>query len=163
MVALTAVRQEKAGPADGAGRKEAGVAGSAVPPTRLAERTRAAVRAVLLAELTAANTRAQAAGWSRETLFEVLADRLDAVAGETKRRSVAEDVCGQPNPAASSAADPDNPASSRLAAAGGRPAPSATILGRPPGRPAHRSSAAEDREHRRDDPLEPGLVGEGGG
>ncbi|SEF32659.1 hypothetical protein SAMN05421837_106368 [Amycolatopsis pretoriensis] len=156
------------------------MAGSAVPPTRLAERTRAAVRAVLLAELTAADTRAQAAGWSRETLFEVLAARLDSAAGNAceqpdpapgggpgpsatvlgcppgrpaQRPSAAEDACGQPNPAESSVADRDNPAPSRLGAL------SATVHRRPPGR----SSAVQDREHRRDDPLEPGLVGEGGG
>ncbi|WP_372666853.1 hypothetical protein [Amycolatopsis kentuckyensis] len=89
------------------------MAGSAVPPTRLAETTRAAVRAVLLAELTAADTRAQAAGWSRETLFEVLAARLDSVTGGPKTRPAAGNACEQPNPAPGgrpSMVDRDRPA-----------------------------------------------------
>jgi len=92
------------------------VAASAVPPTRLAARTRAAVRAVLLAELSSAGSRARAAGCPPETLFEVLDARLCAAAEEVTA-----------------------------------------------GRPAAARSAAEDREHRRDDPLEPGFVGEGRG
>ncbi|MGK3202903.1 hypothetical protein [Amycolatopsis sp. MEPSY49] len=174
------------------------MAASAVPPTRLADRTRAAVREVLLAELSLAGRRALAAGCSRETLFEVLDARL---------RSVAEDVCGQPNPAVADGRSPNSRSAAGCAApdsadgrlapvhwvadeVGGRPArrrpaaedacgqPDPAAVGRfasPPsaGEPGcvapdsagwltHPRSAAEDRQHRRDDPLQPGLVGEGG-
>jgi hypothetical protein len=81
VVALTAVRQGKAGPAEpGTGRKEAGVAGSAVPPTRLPHTTRVAVREVLLAELVSAGTRARAAGCAPDVLFDVLDARLRSAA-----------------------------------------------------------------------------------
>lgn len=182
------------------------MAGSAVPPTRLAERTRAAVREVLLAELRSADRRALAAGCSRETLFEVLDARLSSLADEVTAnpRPVAEDGCGQPIPAAAdqspaargcldpifsgaighrSAANCGRPDSITVAAVGDRPAtpaPPASDGGCPASvfggaigdrpaspttahRPVHPSSASEDREHRRDDPLQPGLVGEGGG
>lgn len=81
MVALKAVRQGKAGPAEpGAGRKEAGVAGSAVPPMRIPHPTRAAVRAVLLAELASAGRRARAAGCPPEVLVDILEARLQSAA-----------------------------------------------------------------------------------
>lgn len=104
------------------------MAGSAVPPTRLAERTRAAVRAVLLAELTAAGTRAQAAGWSRETLFEVLATRLGSAADEVSdrpahRRPATEDACGQPDPGAGGRFASLLPAADPVAPRRTRPAP----------------------------------------
>lgn len=85
MVAVNAVRQGKAAPAEpGAGRKEAGVAASAVPPMRLPHATRAAVRAVLLAELLSAGTRARAAGCPPDVLFDVLDVRLRSAVEESR-------------------------------------------------------------------------------
>ncbi|WP_103348090.1 hypothetical protein [Amycolatopsis sp. CA-128772] len=55
---------------------------AAAPPARLPEPARAAVREVLLAELTAAAARARAAGCSPETLAAVF---------EGRRRRVGED------------------------------------------------------------------------
>ncbi|MFJ9786004.1 hypothetical protein ACIRSS_40980 [Amycolatopsis sp. NPDC101161] len=147
------------------------MAGSAVPPTRLAERTRAAVREVLLAELRSASIRVLAAGCSRERLFEVLDARLSSLADEVggrpaHRRSAAEAACEQPD---SAAADGGRFASPRSAGEPGCAAPDsagdwlAPVRWVAEDRPVHPSSAAEDREHRRDDPLQPGLVGEGGG
>ncbi|MGW5719403.1 hypothetical protein ACWEVP_24755 [Amycolatopsis sp. NPDC003865] len=129
------------------------MAGSAVPPTRLAERTRAAVRAVLLAELRSAGTRARAAGCPPETLFEVLDARLGSAAEEVAAES------GRRRPG--SAGDWPAPACSapeEAAAESGRRRRNSAA-----GRIAPARSAAQDREHRRDDPLEPGLVGESGG
>ncbi|WP_410673298.1 hypothetical protein [Amycolatopsis sp. cmx-4-68] len=56
--------------------------GSVVPPTRLSAAARAEVRALLLAELTAAGTRARAAGCPPDVLFDVLDARMCAVAEE---------------------------------------------------------------------------------
>ncbi|MGW4526632.1 hypothetical protein [Amycolatopsis sp. NPDC004378] len=56
------------------------MAGSAVPPVRLPRATRAAVRAVLLAELTSAGMRARAAGCPPDVLFDVLGARLGLAA-----------------------------------------------------------------------------------
>ncbi|MEU8632238.1 hypothetical protein AB0C38_08730 [Amycolatopsis sp. NPDC048633] len=56
------------------------MAGSAVPPTRLPQATRADVRAVLLAELVSVETRAGAAGCPPEVLFDVLDARLRSAA-----------------------------------------------------------------------------------
>lgn len=58
------------------------MAGSAVPPMRLPDATRVAVRAVLLAELVSAGTRARAAGCPPEVLFDVLDARLRSAAEE---------------------------------------------------------------------------------
>lgn len=58
------------------------MAASAVPPTRLPQPTRTAVREVLLAELVSARTRARAAGCPPEVLFDVLDTRLRSAAAE---------------------------------------------------------------------------------
>ncbi|WIY01858.1 hypothetical protein QRX60_48970 [Amycolatopsis mongoliensis] len=58
------------------------MAGSAVPPVRLPHTTRAAVRAVLLAELASAGTRARAAGCPPEVLFDILDARLHSAADD---------------------------------------------------------------------------------
>ncbi|WP_033262527.1 hypothetical protein [Amycolatopsis vancoresmycina] len=57
---------------------------AAAPPSRLPEPARAAVRAVLLAELTAAAARARAAGCPGETLVAALEARCRRV-GEAGR------------------------------------------------------------------------------
>jgi hypothetical protein len=54
--------------------------GSVVPPTRLPAAARAEVRALLLAELTAAGSRARAAGCPPNVLFDVLDARMCAAA-----------------------------------------------------------------------------------
>ncbi|MEV7046201.1 hypothetical protein [Amycolatopsis sp. NPDC051061] len=56
------------------------MAASAVPPRRLPHATRGAVRAVLLAELVSAGTRARAMGCPPEALFDVLDARLRSAA-----------------------------------------------------------------------------------
>ena len=56
------------------------MAGSAVPPMRLPHTTRAAVHAVLLAELLSAGTRARSAGCPPEVLSDVLEARLRSAA-----------------------------------------------------------------------------------
>ena len=63
------------------------MAGSAVPPARLPHATRTAVRALLLAELVSAGTRARAAGCPPEVLFEVLDARLGPAAEDGEGRT----------------------------------------------------------------------------
>jgi hypothetical protein len=78
---MARVRQVMAGPAAaGAGREEAGVTESTAPLTRLPDAARAAVRALLQAELAAAERRARAAGCPPEVLAELFdARRWSAV------------------------------------------------------------------------------------
>ncbi|MEU0788724.1 hypothetical protein ABZ342_01580 [Amycolatopsis sp. NPDC005961] len=65
------------------------MAASAVPPTRLPQATRVAIREVLLAELLSARTRARAAGCPPEVLFDALDARLRSAATEDCGVSIA--------------------------------------------------------------------------
>ena len=69
------------------------MAASAVPPTRLPHPTRTALRAVFLAELTSARTRARAAGCPPEVLYAILAARLASAADDSR----APDLVGEGN------------------------------------------------------------------
>ncbi|WP_155545921.1 hypothetical protein [Amycolatopsis camponoti] len=88
------------------------MAASAVPPTRLPQATRVAIREVLLAELLSARTRARAAGCPPEILFDALDARLRSAATEDRgvscagsRSALAEEDRGLPGARLCSAAE----------------------------------------------------------